>query len=402
MSTVTERARVQRTVAALATCFSLGIAGCAAQDAASSSTAMMSGRKSTSIAKASSGVGGANTAEVVAASNAFLATLSDEQRGAVIYDFDDPAKKTGWSNLPTPVPERNGLMLGDLTAEQDAAAMKVMEAALSEQGYEDLVEIRIANDYLAAIPTTGTQTATATGTQTATATGTQTATATDAQTAAAPVPGRPVLGSQYYYIAFFGQPSRKSQFMVQYGGHHDAHNLTYAGDNVSLSPTLTGVDPSQFEWEGETYAALEDKRNSTMAAIEALSPEELAAAELDASYDDLLLGPGNDGPYPAQPEGVLVGDLTKSQQKKVTDMLRAWVDDVDEQAAARLLAKYVSEFDETYISWSGSTTIDSLSTYIRLDGPSAWIEFSNEAGERSGQIHQHTIFRDETADYGWN
>ena len=392
MSTVTERARVQRTVAALATCFSLGIAGCAAQDAASSSTAMMSGRKSTSIAKASSGVGGANTAEVVAASNAFLATLSDEQRGAVIYDFDDPAKKTGWSNLPTPVPERNGLMLGDLTSEQEAAAMKVMEAALSEQGYEDLVEIRIANDYLAAIPVVG-------GTPPpAPTTPAPTPTATNAP----PVPGRPVLGSQYYYIAFFGQPSKKSQFMVQYGGHHDAHNLTYAGNNVTISPTLTGVDPSQFEWEGTTYAALEDKRNNTMAAIQALTPDELAAAELDASYDDLLLGPGNDGPYPAQPEGVLVGDLTKSQQKKVTDMLRAWVDDVDEQAAARLLAKYVSEFDETYISWSGSTTIDSLSTYIRLDGPSAWIEFSNEAGERSGQIHQHTIFRDETADYGWN
>ncbi|MGH1554066.1 hypothetical protein ACRAWF_25365 [Streptomyces sp. L7] len=33
--------------------------------------------------------------------DAFLSTLSDEQEDAALYDFDDPAKKTGWSNFPT-------------------------------------------------------------------------------------------------------------------------------------------------------------------------------------------------------------------------------------------------------------------------------------------------------------
>jgi hypothetical protein len=38
---------------------------------------------------------------------------------------------------------------------------------------------------------------------------------------------------------------------------------------------------------------------------------------------------------------------------------------------------------------------------VRLDGPSAWVEFSNQPGASTDGIHQHTIFRDETADYGW-
>ncbi|MDW4910210.1 DUF3500 domain-containing protein [Streptomyces sp. ADMS] len=79
----------------------------------------------------------------MAAADAFLATLSAEQQETVLYDFDDAARKTGWSNFPTPVVKRNGLKLGDLTDEQ--------EAALSEQGYEELVEVRKADDYLASL-----------------------------------------------------------------------------------------------------------------------------------------------------------------------------------------------------------------------------------------------------------
>ncbi|MDT0573411.1 DUF3500 domain-containing protein [Streptomyces sp. DSM 3412] len=46
-------------------------------------------------------------------------------------------------------------MLGDLTDEREAAAMKVMKAALSKKGYEQLVEIREADDYLAAAEDSG-------------------------------------------------------------------------------------------------------------------------------------------------------------------------------------------------------------------------------------------------------
>ncbi|WP_416984435.1 DUF3500 domain-containing protein [Streptomyces sp. T028] len=362
------QAPVRRTAIALAVCVALGVTGCAAQNstASSSSAALTTGR--TTPVKASSGAGGANTAQVVAAADAFLATLSDEQKDTVLYDFGDAAKKTGWSNFPIPVVERNGLKLGDLTEAQDAAVMKLMEAALSKQGYKELVDIRKADDYLASLGGGN---------------------------------GRVHFGSEWYYIAFFGEPSRTGQFTVQYGGHHAAYNITYAGRNVSISPTLTAVEPMEFDWEEKFYAPLADKRTGTIGAIQSLTETELAAAEIDGSFDDLLLGPRHDGPFPAQPEGVLVADLTKKQQAKVTAMLKAWIDDLDEKAAARLLAKYVSEYDETYIGWSGGTTLDNTQTYVRLDGPSAWIEFSNQPGPETGGVHQHTIFRDETADYGW-
>ncbi|MFI6338986.1 DUF3500 domain-containing protein [Streptomyces sp. NPDC050535] len=393
---------VLRRPVVLAACLSiaLGTAGYLAFDPGSASAAVA--KKAIPASAARTGAGGANTAEVVKAAGAFLATLSDEQKETVLYDFDDEAKTTGWSNFPTPVVERNGLKLGDLTAEQDAAAMKVMEAALSKQGYEELVEIRKADDYLAAETdaSEGGNNATSTASPTATASGTPSGTPSGGPGGGGGGGGAN-FGSEWYYISFFGTPSKTGEFTVQYGGHHAAYNITYAGKNVTMSPTLTAVEPEEFIWNDKAYAPLADKRAATIGAVQSLTEDELAAAEIDGSFDDLYLGPGNDGPFPTDPEGVLVSDLTKKQQAKVTAMLRTWVDDLDEQAASRLLKKYVSEYDETYIGWSGGTTIDNDQTYVRLDGPSAWIEFSNQPGASTDEIHQHTIFRDETSDYGW-
>jgi hypothetical protein len=160
------RQALMRRAVALAACVGLGAAGCSALGSASSSASLATVAAIPASAHRT-GAGGANTAQVVAAAKAFLATLSDEQKDTVLYDFDDPAKKTGWSNFPTPVVARNGLKLGDLTDAQEAAALKVMEAALSKKGYEELVEIRKADDYLASqADSGGTPSAPPTGTPT--------------------------------------------------------------------------------------------------------------------------------------------------------------------------------------------------------------------------------------------
>lgn len=95
------------------------------------------------------GAGAANTAEVVAAAQAFLATLSDDQRDTASYDFEDAAKTNGWSNFPTGFVERAGLSMADMDADQQAALLALMEAALSDQGYTRLEAIRTADAYLA-------------------------------------------------------------------------------------------------------------------------------------------------------------------------------------------------------------------------------------------------------------
>jgi hypothetical protein len=345
-----------------ALCASLAVAGCGASDPAPSTTTAAP----PAVTQPLPGAGGANTAEVVAAATTFLSTLTGDQRDVVQHEFDDTAKARGWSDLPANDVRRNGIGFGDLSDEQEEAALAVMEAALSDQGYTRMQAIRKADAHLEA---------------------------TRASQGAS-------FGQDLYFIALFGRPSETEPFTIQFGGHHLAYTLTYRGQDVSLSPSLTAVEPPEFEFQGVEYAPLEDQATAASGAIEALTGPQRAQAELERGVRDLVLGPGDDGPFPEEPEGVVVGLLEPQQRERVTAMLRAWVGDVEQEAADRLIERYVSEYGETRLAWSGSASAGGTRTYVRLDGPSIWIELSNRPGEQTAGAHPHTIVRDETADYG--
>src|SRR5882724_3520927 len=80
-------------------------------------------------------------AHVVAAANAFLATLDDTQRKKVVYAFDDAEQRVRWSNLPVTIVPRGGMSLKEMSAEQKSAAMKLLAAVLSPAGYEKIQKI---------------------------------------------------------------------------------------------------------------------------------------------------------------------------------------------------------------------------------------------------------------------
>ena len=61
--------------------------------------------------------GGANTADVVTAVTAFLATLDDTERDKVEYDFSENKARQTWSNFPTTTVPREGIVLSDRPAE---------------------------------------------------------------------------------------------------------------------------------------------------------------------------------------------------------------------------------------------------------------------------------------------
>ncbi|MEC7669912.1 MAG: DUF3500 domain-containing protein, partial [Pseudomonadota bacterium] len=60
----------------------------------------------------------AKTQTIVAAANAFLATLSDEDRALTVYDLTDNTQRANWSNFPTGPVQRGGVMRGNLTDDQ--------------------------------------------------------------------------------------------------------------------------------------------------------------------------------------------------------------------------------------------------------------------------------------------
>ena len=68
--------------------------------------------------------------------------------------------------------------------------------------------------------------------------------------------------------------------------------------------------------------------------------------------------------------------------------------------AAAFMAQYTAEINNTYIAYSGSTTLNNQNDYVRIDGPGVWIEYSTQNGIILSPKHPHSVWRDHTKDYG--
>ncbi len=92
---------------------------------------------------------------IVAAANAFVATLSDAEKSTGLFDWSDTAQKQRWSNFPPAGFKRAGLMWGNLSAAQQNAWLTVMQATLSIEGYNRVTAEWNADDALLAQEGTG-------------------------------------------------------------------------------------------------------------------------------------------------------------------------------------------------------------------------------------------------------
>ncbi|WP_180970213.1 DUF3500 domain-containing protein [Deinococcus planocerae] len=331
------------------------------------------------------------TAEVVTAANAFLATLSTSQQASVVLTRTQ-AEAIQWSNLPCGSNCRNGIQFSTLSATQLAAAQAVVKAAMgttTNEGYDEAMQIRAADDVLGSAGNSGGG------------------------------PGGGGYSSGTYFLAFLNTPSTTGQWQLQFGGHHLAVNITYnAGAVTGATPMFEGVEPKCWSVTGTTttannctapgtsgstttYAPLYQEQTAMAAMLAGLSSTQLASAKLSQTFSDVLLGPGEDGQFPATKQGLAVSTLSTTQKALVLAAMKPWVQDVDDTTAAALLKIYENELDSTYIAFSGNSTLTNNTDYVRIDGPSAWIEFVCQTGVvYRDQIHYHSVWRDHTRDYG--
>jgi len=312
--------------------------------------------------------GGANTADVAAAATAFLATLTDGQKAKVVYEFGNHQARQTWSNFPAFAVPRSGMEMSELSTAQQAAVDAMMQAALGEAGRLQDADIRTADDYLHSLGGSGAD-------------------------------GFGALTD--YYVAVYGTPSATEPFMIQFGGHHLARNLTYHGDKVSQTPQFVGSEPVSFSSGGATVQPVKAESSTMFGMLAALSADQRKSAQITSgSYEDLQMGPGQDtGDFPAA-AGLPVTELTADQRELVMAAIQAYAGDLAGTAATKLIDKYRSELDRTRIAWANSTSATGEHSYIRIDGPSVWIEFVDTRSQSTPNVHYHSVYRDKTNDYG--
>ena len=353
----------------------------------------------------------AKTNEIVTAADRFLSTLTPEQRQKVSYAFDDAQQRARWSNFPTGFVPRGGLNLKQMDATQREAAMKLLSVVLSPMGLEKVNEIRQADDDFKTNgskagpggggprgpggPPPGGQNGPPPGRD-----------GSGPPSGARGPGGRPnfssddMFGKDLYYISFLGKPSVSSPWMLQFGGHHLALNITIAGTRGVLTPTLTGAQPASFKLNGKIVRPIGRESDKALALLQSLSDTERKQAVLSYQVADLVLGPGQDGKK-IVPEGLKASAMNPAQQAMLLSLIGEWAGILNEDAASARMKEMQADMNETWFAWSGPTSGaagTNISAYYRIQGPHLVIEYAPQHDEPTN--HVHTMYRDPTNDYG--
>jgi hypothetical protein len=296
-----------------------------------------------------------------------------------------PDLRARWSNLPTgtvmqvdreksktPLP-RNGLRLGDLNAAQRDAVQAVLRATLSAEGLQKVNDI-VASDEE------------------------QERRAAPSRAATSAVR----FGRAEYYVAILGTPSATSPWMLQFGGHHLAINLSFAGATRTLAPSHLGAQPALFTLESRTVRPLGDEVDKAVALLNALDAKQRQQATLGYAVADTVLAAGSDGKT-IEPEGVRASTFSAAQRELLMALIGEWVRVADETAAEARMREIQAALSDTYFAWSGPPTKEG-GAYFRVQGPTVVIEYAPQAlqtrGPDGAPEHIHTIYRDPTNDYG--
>jgi hypothetical protein len=274
--------------------------------------------------------------------------------------------KAVWSNYPVSDVPRPGLTLGSLSPAQRESETHMMQVLLSAKGYQKVLETMGSDQALS-----------------------------DAGTPFSS-------GVDAYTIGIFGQPSLTSPWMLQYGGHHLALNITIAADRGVITPTMTGAQPSVYTSKGKTVRALAQENDKAFALLNALDENQRKQAILNYQIGDLVQGPGHSGEM-IQPEGVKASALNERQRAMLLDVISEWAGIVNDTYAVPRMAEIKGDLNDTYFAWSGPTSHEpgrNGSAYYRIQGPKVIIEFSPQGVGGDSTNHVHTVYRDPTNDYG--
>ncbi|WP_425144945.1 DUF3500 domain-containing protein [Deinococcus sp.] len=350
------------------------------------------------------------TKKIVAAANAFLATLTAAQKKAVLFAFTDSTQRKNWSNFPLggPGANRKGVRWGELSATQRAALMTLLGTVLSESGVNMVKGQMLADDLIRATDQGVPAAQPAASGVSAASTAPASTTAAPSAGQAAPAGGLPAgsrpavsFGSEYYFVSFVGTPSSSSPWTLQFGGHHLAINATVVGPNVTLSPSLTGGEPVKVTFNGKTYTLVPNvpvEAQAAYALLQTLSAAQKAKAVVSTTRGDLVLGPGQDGKV-LQPEGLPGSAMTAAQKTQFLALIKDRLGILNADDLAAKMTTITQNIDKTYFAWFGPTS-SAGAAYHRVTGPSVIIEFAPQANDGDPANHLHNMYRDPTNEYG--
>ncbi len=303
---------------------------------------------------------GSTGVDMSLAGDKFAKTLSEEQRAKTLLAFDTPLR-TDWHFIPKPT--RKGLQLTEMNDEQRAAALALLQSALSAAGYGKATKIMQLEGILHELEKQRTN--------------------------------APLRDPQRYFFTLFGPPAADARWALSVEGHHLSLNFVIDHNQVvSSTPTFFGANPGvlladygpQFP-KGLRVLAKEEELAFEL--LRSLSPEQRTVAVVAEKAPSDIRNAGSASPPVSPAAGLAASEMTEAQATILRSLIEQYAHNMPDDVARQRLAAIEKEgYSGIRFTWAGPDKPGVGHDY-RIQGPTFLIEFNNTQPDSAGNLANH-------------
>lgn len=296
----------------------------------------------------------------------FLNTLDPELKSKTIFTLDSE-ERLNFNFIPI---VRKGPTFHDFNDEQKQAAMALLRASLSAEGFRKTKEIIELENILLELESGKFKMPDGTG--------------------------RDALN---YHFCVFNDPATEQFWGWRFEGHHISFNFVGSkGKIVASTPSFLGSNPAlvlEGKLKGKEVLKLESELGFTL--VNSLSKEQLGKALFSEEAPREIFTNNKQEVTNLDPIGISYSDLNQDQKEAFEKLLLVYLNNYESGFSKSLLDKInASGMDRLSFAWAGSLA-PGKGHYYRLQSPVILIEYDNTQNNAN---HIHTAVRDLTNDFG--
>jgi Protein of unknown function (DUF3500) len=294
--------------------------------------------------------------------NEFLGTLSPELKSQAVF----PLKHEERFNFNFVPLTRKGPTFNEFNEQQKKAALDLLKASLSEQGFKKAVDIMELEKALIIIEKQA--------------------------------PDSRYRDPLNYHFCIFGTPIADKAWGWKFEGHHVSVNfVSTEGKIVSSTPSFFGSNPGIVrieEQKGKQVLKLESEL--ALAFVNSLSAEQLKTVRFSEDAPKEIISGNMRKASNIEPLGLSFKEFSGEQKKNFLQLLDVFVRNYELGFSNTLMEKIKKAgMDNLSFAWAGGLKYG-LPHYYRIQGPMLLIEYDNIQNNAN---HVHTTVRDLTNDF---
>lgn len=289
----------------------------------------------------------------------FLGKLDETKKAKASFPFDGDDRL----NFKFTPQKRNGLPLGDMDDAQRAAAMKLIDAALSDKGKLKATEIMTLESVLREME------------------------------------NNPARVPTNYFVSIFGTPGDAKAWGWKFEGHHLALNYTIVGGKeIAVTPSFMGSNPGEVRaGEHKGLRVLADEEDLARALLLTMLDGGKKEVIFSEKAPAEILTAENRVATVLEPVGIAAADMSDEQKKGLRQLISEYTGRNRKDLSDADLAQIdKAGFDKIRFGWAGGMK-SGEAYYYRIQGPTFLMESANVQNDAN---HIHATWRSFDNDFG--